>query len=417
MLYRIFAIFNKEILILRRDKAGMAVLYLMPLALIFIMVFIQDRTFHFLQDVQIPVLFLNEDQSTVGNALERNLANIRQIDLYYEVAGETATEEAVKEAVAAGDFKAGIIIPAGLTQNSLKRMKQDQGLAIGQVTVYFDPAIKQNIRRLIESILNEILARTETILLYEFVKEQVSYFGTQFNSILSVPDSNLIKKGLLHINSVSLNREKSSVLPNSVQHNVPSWTLFAMFFIVVPLAGGMIQERDEGSMRRLLSMPVSYLELLAGKLIVYLMVCLSQFFIMLMAGMFIMPLLGFPELQIGSSISAMFFVTLASAFAAVGYGLMVGTFARTQQQASSFGAISVIIAAAVGGIWVPIFIMPEMMQTISNFSPLAWGLNGFHEVFLRNGNLSTVIKDILFLLLFFLFTLSLSLFKFKVRKQ
>ena len=121
MLYRIFAIVNKEVLVLRRDKAGLAVLYLMPLVLIFIMVFIQDRTFHFLQDVQIPVLFLNEDQSTVGNALERNLANIRQIDLYREVAGRAVTEEDVKKAVAAGEFKAGIIIPAGLTQNSLKR--------------------------------------------------------------------------------------------------------------------------------------------------------------------------------------------------------------------------------------------------------------------------------------------------------
>ena len=54
----------------------------------------------------------------------------------------------------------------------------------------------------------------------------------------------------------------------------------------------------------------------------------------------------------------------------------------------TFGAVSVVIAAAIGGIMVPVFAMPPVMQTISIFSPLSWGLNAFLDVFVRGGSLA-----------------------------
>ena len=42
---------------------------------------------------------------------------------------------------------------------------------------------------------------------------------------------------------------------------------------------------------------------------------------------------------------------------------------------------------------VPRFVMPETMQNIANFSPMAWGLDGFLDVFLRNGNVIDVLPE------------------------
>jgi ABC-2 type transport system permease protein len=53
---------------------------------------------------------------------------------------------------------------------------------------------------------------------------------------------------------------------------------------------------------------------------------------------------------------------------------------------------------------VPVYIMPAVMQEISLYSPLSWGLNAFLDVFVRGGDLFTVMPDIGLLILFFLVT-------------
>jgi ABC-2 type transport system permease protein len=97
-------------------------------------------------------------------------------------------------------------------------------------------------------------------------------------------------------------------------------------------------------------------------------------------------------------------IVFSVALAACGYGILLGTMARTDEQASTFGAVSVVIAAAIGGIMVPVYVMPQFMQKISVLSPLSWGLNAFLDVFVRGGDMISVLPDVALLLMFFLVT-------------
>jgi ABC-2 type transport system permease protein len=191
------------------------------------------------------------------------------------------------------------------------------------------------------------------------------------------------------------------ILPNSVQHNVPAWTMFAIFFIVLPLAGNIIKERDEGSDVRLKTMPGSYVTVMFSKIFIYLAVAMVQFILMLMVGRYLLPAMGLPQLEIGPHKMALIALAIASGFAATGFGVAIGTIATTHEQASTFGAVSIIIFAALGGIWVPVYIMPHTIRIISEFSPLYWGLNGFYDIFLRNGNIVAVLPEIFKLIFFF----------------
>jgi ABC-2 type transport system permease protein len=98
-------------------------------------------------------------------------------------------------------------------------------------------------------------------------------------------------------------------------------------------------------------------------------------------------------------------VVVSAALAAAGYGVMLGTICRTYEQASMFGPVSVVVAAALGGIMVPVYVMPELMQKISNYSPLAWGLNALIDIFVRQGDMGSVLPEILYLLSFFIGTI------------
>lgn len=181
-----------------------------------------------------------------------------------------------------------------------------------------------------------------------------------------------------------------------------------MFFIVIPLTQSLIQEREGGSLFRLLTMPVPYMTLLMGKVGVYLMVCLIQTVAMLLAGILLLPLFGLPMLVLGDNIPGLFVMTTVVALASVGYGLMIGTIAKTHQQAASFGSISIIILAAMGGLWVPIYLMPPFMRAVSLLSPLNWAITGYYSIFLRGGGLMQIAPQAVKLLLFFLSTVTIT---------
>jgi len=65
--------------------------------------------------------------------------------------------------------------------------------------------------------------------------------------------------------------------------------------------------------------------------------------------------------------------------------------------------------AALGGVWVPVFVMPKFMQFVSKISPMNWGLEAFYDVFLRNVSFVKILPEISLLLLFFLTTIVIAI--------
>jgi ABC-2 type transport system permease protein len=166
----------------------------------------------------------------------------------------------------------------------------------------------------------------------------------------------------------------------------------------------MIKEREEGSLFRLLTMPVSYMELLMSKVAMYFIVCMVQCVLMIFAGVYLLPLFHIPMLVLGDEIGAFILVTVLTALAALGYGLLVGTVATSHQQAAAFGAVSIIILAALGGLWVPTYLMPEFMTHVSVFSPLNWAITAYYSIFLREGGIASIVPQLTKLFVFFLAT-------------
>jgi ABC-2 type transport system permease protein len=238
-------------------------------------------------------------------------------------------------------------------------------------------------------------------------------FSDQISEL--IPDKNNAPKNafsqsqIIKYKEVYASKQIGEIVPNAVQHNVPAWAIFAMFFIVLPLAGSMVKEKSEGSVMRLQTIPTSYLTFLNGKIIVYIFVCLIQLILMLSVGKIFLPMLGLPTLVIGNSIPGIILLSVSTAFAATGYGVMMGTIAKTEQQGAIMGSLSVLLLSAIGGVWVPTYVMPELMRDISIVSPLNWALNGFYELFLRGGGVADVVADSLKLILFFVFTMTVSL--------
>jgi len=178
--------------------------------------------------------------------------------------------------------------------------------------------------------------------------------------------------------------------PSSVQQNVPAWLIFGMFLVVMPISALFIAERRDGTLARLVSQRVPFSMLLLGKVGPLFVINLVQAALMLAAGRTLVPWLGGESLALPARWDLLAAVAASTSLAAIGWGLLVAVASRTIEQATVIGGVGTILAAALGGIMVPRFVMPESMQTWAALSPMAWALDGFHAVILRQGSLADI---------------------------
>ena len=425
MIYKIWMSVVKEFLLLKRDLGGLIILFIMPLVLVITVTLIQDSTFKTVSNTKIQILLVDNDKGSVSKTVFDNLEKSNLFSVVTQIDNKPITEEVAKEAVYKGKFQLAIIIPKNLSsdlqtkidqnvENIVSKMGLSDSTAIvkpskiikeKEVKLYFDPAVQMSFKNAVMSSIDKMISQIETKSIYTTFQNQLGEENTKFEQKSFITFKEIIPK----IN----NKE---ILPNSVQHNVPAWTLFAIFFIVIPLSINIVKEKSQGTFVRLLTNPVSNLIVIIGKTITYSAICMIQFYMMVAVAIFLFPHIGLPSLNIEGHLFLMSIVALFSGFAAIGFGILLGTVASTQEQSAPFGATSVIILAAIGGVWVPVFVMPKIMQIIAKSSPMNWGLEAFYDVLLRNVTLLEIIPKISLLFLFFIITTSIALFYDKKKR-
>jgi ABC-2 type transport system permease protein len=182
--------------------------------------------------------------------------------------------------------------------------------------------------------------------------------------------------------------------PTAVQQNVPAWLVFGMFFVVASIAGLFVEERACGALSRLRSLGAQPWQLIVSKIVPYVLVNGIQAVLMLAVGVLLMPVIGGDGMSLaGVNWLALIVMLLAISLAAVSLALTVACLVSSHAQAATLGPILNILMAALGGIMVPAFVMPPVMQKIAAFSPMNWGLEGLLDVLLRGGNLASILPE------------------------
>lgn len=193
---------------------------------------------------------------------------------------------------------------------------------------------------------------------------------------------------------------KETVRPNSVQHSVPAWLIFGMFFIMIPLSNVMAMEKNTNTIIRLKLSQTSSWRLIAAKFVPYFLINQFQFVAMLVLGVWLLPYLHIPALQLTGSLKDYVLLSVAISIAALGYGLLISVTAKSTEHAVVLGGGGIILMAAIGGIMVPSFVMPDFMRTLSQISPMAWGLSGFENLLLNHATIAEILPFIVYLTVF-----------------
>lgn len=380
-----------------RDKAALAVMFAMPVLLVIVITSIQNSSLKMINDNTVPMLICNRDggESSVQftDAIEKiGMFELRTVD-------SLLTDKQLTDSMHSSDALIAVVVPQGFSAALKAKSQKITGKALTEfgmsvntpvdsstgvketppINMFYNPVLQESFRLSVNGALKSAQQFTENRAVLQALYAALSD--------KKLPDSleQQITGSQTIINQIPTAKDGSRKIPNATQHNVPAWTIFAMFFIVVSLSTSVVKEKLSGSFIRLKTLPTSFLLNLTAKQITYLLVTLAQVFVIFSLGIFLFPHIGLPKLVLPESKIYLLLVSAVCGFCAVSYGILIGVYAKTMEQAIGFGAVSVVILAAIGGIVVPSFAMPESLHLLMKISPLHWCMEAYNALFLESG--------------------------------
>ncbi|MEG1022676.1 MAG: ABC transporter permease, partial [Myroides sp.] len=331
MWFKLWQCIVKEFKLLFRDIGGLITLFIMPIILVVVVTSIQDSTYQSISASKIPILWIDHDQDSISLKVKKELEASQSFSLVTTESNEAIAEATAKDLVFKGKYQMAIVIPKNLTSDLNVKVRQnvdgildEMGMSTStydpievekkEIRLYFDPATQAAFKNGIKSNIDKMVAQLESDAIYKTFETQLGgSSSTSFNDTF------------ISFKEIVPQEKNTDVLPNSVQHNVPAWTLFAIFFIIVPLSINIVKEKNQGTYLRLISSPTSNSMLYLGKIITYLVICLLQFYTILIVAKVLFPYMNLPELNLsGSKIILMSLLTLTAGLAAISLGILLG---------------------------------------------------------------------------------------------
>lgn len=360
-LRRLFALCWKEWISLLRDWHALGLLFLMPVVFILILSLGLEGLYQRQTGIRLTIGVWNEDKEPATTQIISRLHNagLQLTMLQSQPQGRSLPKgfEAVM-LIPEGFGKSLEIIPKDISQSATPA----QGAVATRINILFANNLDLPYRFWLRAQVHQAIISTMTNGMADRIKKELPELSLSIAQIseadrwISPKDNNPLEGGIT----------------SPLQLNVPGWALFAMFMISLPLATGMVRERRDGLLARFSTMPLRRAEFFAGKLVPYTIVNIVQFALMLWFGLVLVPRWTQQPIIMHGSFLWLTGLVLTVAFASTTFGIAVGAWSQTPEQASALAGGLVVVASALGGIMVPVFAMPHFLQQAAMLSPLYW---------------------------------------------
>lgn len=405
---QIAAIALKELKILMKDREALALLFAMPVFFILVMSFALEGVFEAgTADRPIEVLLVNLDAGRVAEQITKDIESVEGLKIVREINGMMLTRDWAESLIRERSSPAALLFERNFSE-SVARCVHSTKAERPRVSLIIDPATNRNliapVKVAIHAMVERRLAKARQM--YQIQNRFSARGRPSPENEAGREDSAWSGARMVDLKILSPGGTSNNVRPSATEQNVPGYTVFGVFFIILPLGAGFIREKQEGTFQRILAAPISKSTLLVGKLLPYYMVNLLQIGLMFTVGAVVF------RIHLGR-LEALIPVSLALAACANGLGLIAAALGRTEAQVGALGVFFAVVLSALGGMMVPTFVMPEFMKILSLFTPHAWALSGYHDVMLRGLGLAGVWKETAVLLGFAACFFLIALWRFR----
>ncbi len=409
---------KKDLLQTFKDRNSLIFMLLMPMILITIIGLALGNAFGSSGPIQVTVAINNQDSgaNSVGQAIiDAYKYKNSQIEFKLkQYQNEQQVIDALQETNSSVD--AGIIIPAGTTDDLMQAIKNKQP-ANNLVKFYTaggsNDTRGQIAQSVVTSVVNGIVnAEYASAAAIEEVNTICNQPGNHCEQSTIDPQtiSRVVSQASQQAAQTSPVKKLTTtqVQVNSFDQYVPGYAIFFALFSINAVAGTILQEKEEGTFRRLLIAPVQKYALLGGKVLAQFVLTSLQ-----LAVLFIFGYLFF-HIHI-NNLPAILLLVLGTSFGATGLGIILVSLVKTRRQLNPIVTLVTLISSAIGGIWWPLWIEPTWLQQLAKIGLPAWAMEGLNNVMIYNKGLVEVLPDILGLIAYGLicYIIGLRLFRFQ----
>lgn len=319
--------------------------------------------------------------------------------------------EQIEDAISALDQKkisSVLIIPENFNQQNL--LGQNAELELRQLPNNTESLIAQQaVQAVLSKVSSVVDIANSSVALAE------SQPGFKFDSDSARQaffDSSLKKAQTLMAESPNRINEVTGNTKDTVEYdprsNASAGQIITWVFIpLIGLSGSFAYERQKGTLRRLLTTPTSKGLFLAGTIFGQVLTALVQMILLVLFGIFVM------KLNWAHAPLALAVILISSALAAAALGTMLGTFVKTEGQASGLSIMFGMVMALMGGCWYPLELFPQTVQHIVKILPTTWAMQGLLDVVLRGQGLAAILPEAGVLLGFALVFFTIGILRFK----
>ncbi len=331
------AVFLKDLRLIARDRLALVFALVVPILVITtIAAALYDRD----GGPNLEILVVDEDRGPVASDFAKLLGN--HAEVRFAERGEAEIAVGVKNQV-----PAAIVFPEGLSRRYLQGRPSE-------ITLLTDPAQATGINTL--KVLLLLMDKDAAALADPLAEEMVS------------------------VEEVNLTGNRLAVTP--FEQNVPGFSLmFVLLAVVFGTATGLHDERDWGTLPRLLVAPAGFTWMLLGKLGARWLLGVLQMMVLLLWGR------AFFGISLGASPTAFLLLCAVVVLCAVATGLVVAAATDGREQAQPLGLVAVIVLSAIGGLWWPQDIVPDWLRQISPIAFTTYAMAGMNDLVLRDRGL------------------------------
>ena len=377
-----FRLFKKDLILFFHDQRSVVLTFLLPVILISLFAFAYGAIGAYNgRSEPVDLLVSDLDQTLSSKKI------ITKIDSLEDIRIIVTDSSFSRDLVIKGKYACAMILYKGF-QDSL-----EAGNTIPLELVY-DRARETEIAILQQNLIRTLMSSEGEMIVKKSIEK---YLREQFPEIDKNTSDNILKtavrkdNNLLDIKWTSIVGMKNDTKLGLIQA-VAGTAILMLLFSVAGVGTSILEEKENGTINRLLYSPLNGSEILYGKMLFAFFISILQ-----LTAMFIFAWLVF-NMDLSVNIPAFILMIIATAFAVSGLGIFLAAVAKSRQQAQNLSTIIILVMSAIGGSMIPLFIMPSVLQKIALFSLNYWGIQGFYDIFWRTLPLEAILPKILILM-------------------
>lgn len=384
---------EKDLKIILRDRNSLFIMLLLPM----IIITVAGLALDFGDDINIDVLVVDLDNGDASKGFVEFLEDVDVLNVDME-----SNEFAARDKVRSEEITL-VIIPRGFTDSVLRGEDSELQMVL-------DPT-RDDQNTVVEKIVESYTSRLSTDVV---VVKTVAEYGVPVRDEKNIFE--IVEVAGRFADPPPVRVVKESIAAEALGEYTPFTqyvpgfaVMFLLFTTVQAGAISLLLEQKSGTLRRLITAPISKADIIGGKIV-------SNF---LKGFVQLVVLMGFGKLafglDLGSDILALIILMVAITLASTGLGLLVAVLVKTEDQANSVSELIVLTSSAIGGSWWPLFLEPQFMQDLAHFTITAWAMDGFYDLLYFDLGLAGILKEVAVLLFmaFLFFGTAISRFRFE----